>query len=74
MQGINPAARNSLEGRGREIVERLGGACQGGGGMCRCPAHDDREPSLSVRVGERRLLFHRSGGTNSCRFRNYRPR
>lgn len=48
----------SLEARGREIVERLGGAWQPGGGMCRCPAHDDRTPSLSVRVGERRLLFH----------------
>jgi len=25
--------------------------------MCRCPAHDDRRPSLSVRVGERGILF-----------------
>jgi hypothetical protein len=25
--------------------------------MCRCPAHDDRTPSLSVRVGDTRLLF-----------------
>src|SRR3546814_11824591 len=25
--------------------------------MCCCPAHDDRTPSLSVRVGETRLLF-----------------
>ena len=48
----------SLEALGRETVERLGGAWQPGGGMCRCPAHDDRTPSLSVRVGEKRLLFH----------------
>lgn len=48
----------SLEARGREIVERLGGEWQRNGGMCRCPAHDDRTPSLSVRSGERRLLFH----------------
>ena len=26
--------------------------------MCRCPAHDDHTPSLSVRPGGRRLLFH----------------
>jgi hypothetical protein len=26
--------------------------------MCRCPAHNDRTPSLSVRVGERSILFH----------------
>ncbi len=25
--------------------------------MCLCPAHDDHDPSLSVRVGERALLF-----------------
>src|SRR3546814_20645613 len=25
--------------------------------MCCCPAHEDRTPSLSVRVGETRLLF-----------------
>jgi len=48
----------SLEAEGREIVERLGGEWRPGGGMCRCPAHDDRTPSLSVRPGERRLFFH----------------
>lgn len=48
----------SLERKGREIVERLGGTWCNGGGMCRCPAHDDRTPSLSIRSGEQRLLFH----------------
>jgi len=48
----------SLEAQGRDIVERLGGEWQRSGGMCRCPAHDDRTPSLSVRLGDRRLLFH----------------
>lgn len=48
----------SIEARGRHIVERLGGDWRRGGGMCRCPAHNDRTPSLSVRLGERRLLFH----------------
>jgi hypothetical protein len=49
---------SNLEAQGREIVERLGGEWQRRGGMCRCPAHDDHTPSLSVRPGERRLLFH----------------
>jgi hypothetical protein len=26
--------------------------------MCRCPAHDDRTPSLSVTLGERAILLH----------------
>ena len=53
-----PIRRSSLEAGGREIVERLGGEWQRSGGLCRCPAHDDRTPSLSVRPGERRLLLH----------------
>lgn len=56
--GGNVAGSSSLEAQGRAIVERLGGVWLQRGGMCRCPAHDDRNPSLSVRVGERRLLFH----------------
>ena len=26
--------------------------------MCRCPAHNDADPSLSIRVGDTSLLFH----------------
>jgi putative DNA primase/helicase len=40
------------------VVERLGGRWSPQGGMCRCPAHDDRTPSLSVRAGRSRLLLH----------------
>ena len=42
----------------RTIVEALGGHWTPRGGMCRCPAHADATPSLSVRPGRRRLLFH----------------
>ena len=49
---------DSLEEEGQALVQRLGGRWTSSGGMCRCPAHDDRTPSLSVRVGDRRLLFH----------------
>lgn len=46
-----------LDAQGRRIVEKLGGVWTPQGGMCRCPAHDDQTPSLSVRVGNRALLF-----------------
>jgi putative DNA primase/helicase len=39
------------------IVRALGGTPSGEGGLCRCPAHDDERPSLSVRPGRRALLF-----------------
>lgn len=42
---------------GESLVRQLNGHWHGSGGMCRCPAHDDRCPSLSVRVGHSRLLF-----------------
>ena len=59
MKCPNSSSRyRSLEAQGRGIVEQLGGEWQRSGGMCRCPAHDDCTPSLSVRLGERRLLFH----------------
>lgn len=51
-------AGSSLDQEGRALVERLGGRWTAQGGMCRCPAHDDRNPSLSVRPGRSRLLFH----------------
>lgn len=51
-------APDSLDEQGRRLVERLGGRWTGGAGLCRCPAHDDRRPSLSVRVGRSSLLLH----------------
>lgn len=46
-----------LESDGRRIVKRLKGHWRKGAGMCRCPAHPDHNPSLSVRVGRKTLLF-----------------
>jgi putative DNA primase/helicase len=62
---IGSNRRTNLETQGREIVERLGGEWQRRGGMCRCPAHDDHTPSLSVRPGECRLLFHCFAGCDT---------
>ena len=44
--------------RAKAIVETLGGTWRGTRGECRCPAHDDADPSLSVRLGESAILFH----------------
>jgi hypothetical protein len=57
--------RLSVEEEARALVERLGGRWTPGGGMCRCPAHDDRAPSLSVRPGRVRLLLHCFAGCDA---------
>lgn len=46
-----------LDLAGKTIVHRLGGHWTNGRGMCRCPAHPDKTPSLSVRTGVSTLLF-----------------
>lgn len=57
-RGYGSYCGRSLQEQGRRLVEKLGGRWSPAGGMCRCPAHDDRTPSLSVRPGERQLLLH----------------
>lgn len=39
-----------------DLVGALGGSWQGNVAMCRCPAHADQTPSLSLRQGDRGLL------------------
>lgn len=53
----NPVIHFDLETQAADLVKRLGGTWSPNGAMCRCPAHDDRSPSLSVRVGDKALLF-----------------
>ena len=48
---------SELESQAAELVKRLGGVWSVNGAMCRCPAHEDRTPSLSIRVGAKALLF-----------------
>jgi putative DNA primase/helicase len=40
----------------RAIILGLGGSWHGSYGMAHCPAHEDRQPSLSVRDGDGRVL------------------
>jgi hypothetical protein len=45
------------------IAERLGGQRSGNGWLCLCPAHGDKNPSLSVGLSDDgRLLFHCHSG------------
>jgi putative DNA primase/helicase len=50
------------------LVKTLGGRKTGNGWMARCPAHDDREPSLSIRdAGDGRVLFRCHAGCDQGR-------
>ena len=56
---------HQLERRARAIVESLQGTWSRGKGMCCCPAHDDRTPSLSVTLGRKAILFHCFAGCSN---------
>lgn len=47
----------NLAAAGAEIVTHFRGRWMGTWGMCHCPCHEDRTASLSVRIGQRSLLF-----------------
>ena len=57
-------SRTALIARGAQLVRALGGHWSGSGGMCKCPSHDDGSPSLSIRVGDRNLLYKCFAGCN----------
>lgn len=54
-----------LETAAADLVRRLGGHWHGTFGLCRCPAHADSRPSLSVRPGNSSLLFKCFGGCDT---------
>lgn len=41
-----------------DLVQALGGKWHGPIAMCRCPAHADNDPSLSLRQGDRGILVN----------------
>ncbi len=65
MHSSNSILQSSLETRARQIVKALGGHWSRKSGMCRCPAHNDRTPSLSVGVAQSAILFHCFAGCSS---------
>jgi len=48
----------TIEDQADRIVRQLGGRWHGSSAMCRCPAHPDSTASLSIRVGDKAVLFH----------------
>lgn len=56
---------HQLDRRARIIVESLNGTWRQNKGMCCCPAHDDRTPSLSVTLGRKAILFHCFAGCSN---------
>lgn len=65
MPNSHSILQSSLETRAHEIVKTLGGHWSRKSGMCRCPAHDDRTPSLSIGVTQSAILFHCFAGCRS---------
>ena len=52
----------------QDITKALGGHWHGSYGTARCPAHDDREPSLSISAGdEGKVLVHCHAGCDQAR-------
>lgn len=66
MPSITSNLPRALETRARDIVKALGGHWSGRQGMCHCPAHDDRTPSLSIGVAKSAILFHCFAGCSSA--------
>lgn len=62
----NALVVDRLEARARQIVADLEGSWSRSRGMCRCPAHEDRTPSLSVTLGSRAILFHCFAGCTNA--------
>ena len=48
-----------------DLVGTLGGKWSGKSALCRCPAHDDRLPSLSIRQGDHGFLVHCFAGCDN---------
>lgn len=51
------AIKNPPSQAARDLVAALRGTWHGYTAMCRCPAHKDSEPSLSIRQGDRGILI-----------------
>ena len=56
------AAPNDIEQSARKLVRELKGQWYSSYGMCVCPAHDDKNPSLRISAGRVKVVFHCSAG------------
>lgn len=68
MHGRNSAGRLHPTMTAEALARALGGRRNGSGWMARCPAHDDREPSLSIRgTFDGRVLVRCHAGCDQAR-------
>lgn len=49
-----------------DLVGTLGGRWRGYTAICRCPAHTDRTPSLTLRQGDRSIIVHCFAGCHAA--------
>ena len=49
----------------QQLTQNLGGHWHGSYGTAKCPVHDDREPSLSIRPGETDIVVKCFAGCRS---------
>jgi len=62
---MSEISNSNLSQIAEAIVLRFQGKWNGTRGMCRCPAHADRTPSLSVTLGARAVLVHCFAGCSN---------
>lgn len=55
----------AIEQDADRVVRQLGGKWHGAYALCRCPAHADSTASLTIRVGDRAVLFHCHAGCSN---------
>ena len=51
----------------RELTKALDGRWYGSYGLARCPAHDDRNPSLSIQAGDKAILVRCHAGCETIK-------
>lgn len=66
MRSHTTHSATSLAGTAKRICEARSGKWSGTKGMARCPAHDDRTPSLGVTLGRHAILFHCFAGCDQA--------
>ena len=65
---MKPSLQRGPAMTAEDFAKALGGRKVGGGWMARCPAHHDREPSLSIReADDGKILVHCHAGCDQAR-------
>jgi putative DNA primase/helicase len=60
-----PRTTATIEREADRVVRQLGGKWHGDYALCRCPAHHDSTASLTIRVGDKAVLFRCHAGCSN---------